>query len=35
MKTKWKILVIGLAISGGLIGFLYSWPYVFLMAGEF
>ena len=35
MKTKWKIILIGLAASGGIIGILYLWPYVFLMGGVF
>jgi len=35
MKTKWKIILIGLAISGGILGALYAWPYIFIMGGAF
>lgn len=35
MKTKWKIILIGLAGIGAIIGALYSWPYVFVMGGAF
>ncbi len=35
MKKKWKVVLIGLACIGGVLGIFYSWPYVFIMGGEF